>query len=112
MTMSMARICRAEPASPPTRALPLDASRLMDTVRMLLVRQANCCAVCAEELVVPPNVADQLTGVVDRDAATLEVRGLLCHRCNAGLALFAADPELVHRAAVYLSAPSACSAAC
>lgn len=76
--------------------------RARDDLLTLLDEQAGRCAVCADQLVVPPNVPDALTGVVDRDSVTLAVRGLLCRRCHEGLTLFGADLGLVRRAANYL----------
>jgi hypothetical protein len=78
--------------------------RVPGPILTLLVEQAGRCAVCADQLVVPPNAADALTGVVDRDSATQAVRGLVCHRCHEGLARFRADPALIRRAAAYLDA--------
>lgn len=76
--------------------------RQTGTLRALLREQAGHCALCAEDLVVPPNAVDSLTGVVDRDEETQAVRGLLCRRCDMGLRLFGADPALMQRAAAYL----------
>lgn len=86
-----------------------DPLRLPGTLLRLLVDQGGRCAVCADDLVVPPNVPDDLTGVVDRDSLTQTVRGLLCHRCHHGLRLFEADPARLQRAAAYLDRPSRAS---
>ena len=54
--------------------------------------QDNLCAICDKEFV-----------VVDHDHATDEIRGLLCNNCNWGLGNFFDRPELLIRAAQYLS---------
>ena len=74
------------------------------TLMALLSDQGGRCAVCAHDLVVPPNAVDELTGVVDRDAESKVVRGLLCHQCHAALGLFGGNPTVLQRAAEYLSA--------
>jgi hypothetical protein len=76
--------------------------RQADALLALLSAQGGRCAVCGEDLVVPPNAADSLTGVVDCDSASDTVRGLLCRRCHTGLTLFGADSTLMQRAAAYL----------
>lgn len=61
----------------------------------LLEEQAGRCRVCAAE---PDGVLD-----VDHDHDTGAVRGLLCRRCNRGIGLWKDDPELLRRAADYLT---------
>jgi hypothetical protein len=39
---------------------------------------------------------------VDHDHETGQFRGILCHRCNIGLGLFADSPKLLARAARYI----------
>lgn len=58
----------------------------------LLDEQANACAICGE-------AADL---VVDHCHDTLEVRGLLCRRCNLGLGYFLDDPSRLDAAQKYL----------
>ena len=95
-------ICPTDEAAATGRGGAVERLRPADALLTLLLEQAGRCAVCHTDLVVPPNVPDQLTGVVDRDASTQVVRGLLCHRCHEALALFGADPVLLQRAAGYL----------
>lgn len=39
---------------------------------------------------------------IDHSHKTGQIRGLLCHRCNRGLAWFSDNPKLLNRAAKYL----------
>lgn len=39
---------------------------------------------------------------IDHNHKTEKIRGLLCHRCNRGLACFRDNPERLRNAAVYL----------
>lgn len=92
------------PTEEPHLGRVVEPLRPPEALLVLLVEQQGRCAVCAGELVVPPNAADDLTGVVDRDARSQAVRGLLCHRCHEGLTLFGADAVRLQRAAAYLDA--------
>lgn len=93
---------RTDQAPSAMRGDAVEPLRPADSLLTLLLEQAGRCALCHANLVVPPNAPDELTGVVDRDACTQVVRGLLCHRCHEALALFGADPILLQRAAGYL----------
>jgi hypothetical protein len=67
----------------------------------LLQSQGGVCAICG------------LTGQtwaernlhVDHDHVTLEVRGLLCGRCNVGLGFFSDNVEMLKKAISYLDEP-------
>ena len=61
--------------------------------RNLLVEQGGKCAICEQ-------LADAF--VVDHNHHTGRVRGLLCHRCNAGLGSFYDSSEMLERAVEYL----------
>ena len=87
-----------------TRHGCVEPLRTPESILTLLAQQSGRCAVCADELVIRPNAADALTGVVDRDSATHAVRGLVCHRCHEGLTRFGANPTLLRQAADYLDA--------
>jgi hypothetical protein len=59
--------------------------------------QKGCCAICrrhASEL--PRGLA------IDHDHETNEVRGLLCHQCNAGIGFLGEDPVNLKSALDYL----------
>lgn len=90
------------PRSRRPRDATLEPLRMPGAVLTLLTEQVGLCALCADELVTPPNAPDELTGIVDRDPHTATVRGLLCRRCHEGVSLFGGDPELVQRVLAYL----------
>lgn len=56
--------------------------------------QAHACAACGEPFVVRPDI--------DHSHETNEVRGLLCHPCNAAVGFCRDDPEVALRVALYL----------
>lgn len=66
----------------------------------MLLSQGAVCAICGSA------EAGGFGGrlPVDHDHTTGEVRGLLCHDCNAGLGRFADDPDRLLAAAAYLLA--------
>jgi hypothetical protein len=64
----------------------------------LLAAQDGACALCDA----PPTSGISLH--VDHDHGTGEIRGLLCMRCNNALGLFREDPDLLRRAARYVTA--------
>lgn len=67
----------------------------LEDYELMLASQGGVCAICAEA----PG-----KGVlhVDHCHTTGRVRGLLCHKCNKALGLFADSPERLHSAATYL----------
>ncbi len=69
-----------------------------DEYERILDQQAGVCALCEY----PPTPGISLH--VDHDHATGEIRGLLCVRCNNALGLFREDPDLLKRAARYVTA--------
>ena len=64
----------------------------------ILEAQGGVCALCGY----PPTPGISLH--VDHDHGTGEIRGLLCVRCNNALGLFREDPDLLKRAARYVTA--------
>lgn len=73
----------------------------VDQFNILLEVQKGRCAICRVEL--------QSTGRskgtaahVDHDHGSGRVRGILCHRCNAGIGLLGDDPDRVRAACEYL----------
>jgi hypothetical protein len=63
-----------------------------------LEQQGGACALC--ESAPTPGISLH----VDHDHGTGEIRGLLCMRCNNALGLFREDPDLLKRAARYVTA--------
>ena len=71
-----------------------------DQYDRILAAQGGVCAICRE----PSDSARSKRLFVDHDHQTGTPRGLLCHRCNAGLGYFRERPELFHAAVDYLFA--------
>lgn len=70
----------------------------------LLKKQNNVCAICGN----PQMTSDKWGSPhrrlrVDHNHVTKNVRGLLCHNCNAGLGHFRDSPNLLKKAIEYLS---------
>jgi len=63
----------------------------------MLEGQAGGCFICGR----PPR--EDISLHVDHDHATGKVRGILCFRCNNALADFGENPELLRKAASYVS---------
>ena len=63
----------------------------------ILQAQSGVCALCE----CPPTPGISLH--VDHNHGTGEIRGLLCVRCNNALGLFREDPDLLRRAARYVT---------
>lgn len=61
----------------------------------LLQKQGGKCAICRVD-----NEKSRLS--IDHNHKTLEIRGLLCHECNSGIAYFDEDTQYLIRAAIYL----------
>lgn len=68
----------------------------------MFAKQGGVCALCGS----PPN----LSGVraasrlhVDHDHESGKVRALLCNHCNRGVGAFRDDPDLMRRAAAYIT---------
>lgn len=66
----------------------------------LMAEQDGACAICG---VAGPEAARWGKLVVDHDHETGEVRGLLCSNCNCAIGLLGDSPELLTKAAGYLS---------
>ena len=63
----------------------------------MLAAQGGGCFICGR----PPR--DDISLHVDHDHSTGNVRGILCFCCNNALADFQEDPELLKKAATYVS---------
>lgn len=76
----------------------------LDTYKVILAGQQNCCAVCHGDNNL--NTKDEQRRLyIDHDHVTGHIRGLLCHRCNVGIGLLDDNPELLRDAAAYLERP-------
>lgn len=63
--------------------------------------QNGCCHICKKDMLLYEK--DKLNVAhVDHDHDTGEVRGLLCHYCNAGIGYLQDNPMLLRKAADYL----------
>ena len=69
----------------------------------MLAAQGGGCAICGRT-----ESGRSQSGhlLVDHDAQTGQVRGLLCHPCNVSLGHFRDDPDLLVAAAMYLARSS------
>lgn len=63
----------------------------------MLAEQYFCCAICQS-----PEEEQTRRFSVDHNHTTGQIRGLLCHRCNAGLGLFLEKEDLLASAISYL----------
>jgi hypothetical protein len=70
----------------------------LETYRRILSEQGGGCAICRG-----PQEAKRKLFDVDHDHITGQVRGLLCHNCNAGIGLLQDSPKLCASAAAYLT---------
>ncbi len=72
----------------------------LEEYRSMFEAQGGCCVTCGSLF------ADSLARTlhVDHSHTSGEVRGLLCHRCNAALGLVSDDPQLLRALADYLEA--------
>jgi len=66
----------------------------LEEYERLLARQGGACAICRR-------TSDRML-CVDHCHKTGRVRGLLCHKCNAGLGCYDDDPSFLRMAAAYL----------
>lgn len=71
----------------------------VDDYEDMLTAQEGKCAICGDTA-----SGHEKHGrlCVDHDHVTGQVRGLLCHLCNAGIGFLGDDPENIDRAAQYL----------
>jgi len=71
----------------------------------MVAEQGGACRICRrpERRRNARRPTDPRPLAVDHNAATGEVRGLLCHDCNTAIGLLGHDPALLQQAIVYLS---------
>ena len=73
-------------------------------IELLKEKQRNCCAICGTHADdIPHKSFSHNPLVIDHDHETGEVRALLCPTCNSGLGHFKDSPELLIKAAKYLT---------
>lgn len=82
----------------PCRSLHRYIARLSDAeYTALLEAQNHSCAICGI------NASEEKHGLyVDHSYSTHKVRGLLCHKCNTGIAFFKDNPDHLAMAIEYL----------
>ena len=71
------------------------ARRFKQEAQELAAKQGNRCAICKVEASVSPLY-------IDHNHKNNELRGLLCHECNSGIAYFDENTEFLARAMIYL----------
>lgn len=95
---------RRNPRGKKNGRLRLEFGITLQQYEEMLERQGGGCAICGTK---QTNVKEagkaEHSMYVDHNHATGEVRGLLCSRCNFGIGQFRDDPELLLRAAEYLT---------
>jgi len=64
-----------------------------------LEAQGSVCKICSDAI----DLWALRSGCVDHDHVTLQIRGILCVKCNAGLGQFRDRPELLASAITYLA---------
>lgn len=69
------------------------SGRVTELYESLYERQLGKCLICLEQMLRP---------CLDHSHKTLEVRGLLCNRCNSGLGYFQDNIERLRRAIVHI----------
>ena len=89
---SYCRVCKALRA--------IRSTYRVDPSKVLFIwqSQGRACAICRKDLEFPSK-----TFHVDHDHATGRVRGVLCSSCNRGIGYLQENPEILRRAAEYLS---------
>jgi hypothetical protein len=68
-----------------------------ETRRELAKKQNNACAICGRV-----DETDGKSLALDHDHETQTIRGLLCMRCNTGIALLGEEPTVLLQAVKYL----------
>lgn len=70
----------------------------LEQYRIKLAAQGNVCKICGSS---NPGASKKLFSV-DHNHKTGQIRGILCHGCNAGLGMFREDPISLQNAIKYL----------
>jgi len=70
-----------------------------EQIDIMYLEQGDCCKICNTH-----RDDNNLKGVlcIDHDHKTLEVRGLLCGKCNSGIGMLKENPEILEKAIQYL----------
>lgn len=69
----------------------------LETYNIMLESQSGVCAICGD------TNSNGRALAVDHDHETGQIRQLLCGNCNSAIGLLKDDPELVMKAALYLT---------
>ncbi len=95
---------RRNPQTKRNGRLKADFNITLEEYNTLLEKQGGRCAICGVESTgVREHGKREHSMYVDHDHVTGAIRGLLCSRCNFGIGQFRNSPELLRKAAIYLT---------
>lgn len=95
---------RLNPEAKRSGRLKAEYNLTIEEYQAMLEMQGNGCAICGvRETGVSEKGKRQRSLSVDHDHKTGKVRGILCHRCNFAIGQLQDNPELLLKAAEYLT---------